>query len=126
MRIYGLTTTNMALNTRRTLTAILGWAVLLLGLVMVPYPGPGWLVVFAGLAILARQFAWARRTLSYARGNYDSWQRWMKRQPLYIKSLFWLLTCATAIITIWLLNGYGLMNDWLNLGLDWLESPFMR
>lgn len=105
---------------------MVGWAVLLLGLVMVPYPGPGWLVVFAGLAILGKQFAWARRMLKYARARYDSWQAWMKYQPLYIKILFWLLTCLTAIITIWLLNGYGLVNAWLNLDMPWLESPFVR
>ncbi|HVE95418.1 MAG TPA: PGPGW domain-containing protein [Pseudonocardiaceae bacterium] len=25
---------------------------------MIPYPGPGWLVVFAGLIILGTEFAW--------------------------------------------------------------------
>ncbi|WP_369794636.1 PGPGW domain-containing protein [Kutzneria sp. 744] len=39
--------------------AIAGFAVLALGIVLIPYPGPGWLVFFAGLAILATEFTWS-------------------------------------------------------------------
>lgn|SRR5690606_16439407 len=108
----------------RTLIGMVGWAVTLLGLVMIPYPGPGWLVVFTGLAILARQYVWAQQTLDFAHGKYLSWQDWMQAQPLYLKSLFWLLTAATVVVTLWLMNGYGMMNDWFNLGQDWIRSPF--
>src|SRR5215468_10502274 len=38
---------------------VLGGLVLVAGILMIPYPGPGWLVVFAGLAVLATEFAWA-------------------------------------------------------------------
>lgn len=103
-----------------------GSVVLLSGIIMIPYPGPGWLVVFAGLAILAREFPWARRVLDFAKGKYDTWQHWLKRQPGYVKGIFWLLTCAVVIVTIWLLNGYGLLNDWFNLGQYWVKSPFVR
>lgn len=111
---------------RKLLVGMLGWAVLLLGFVMVPYPGPGWLVVFGGLAILAREYTWARRLLHYARAKYDTWQSIMKRQPVYIRALFWILTCLTVIITLWLLNGYGLMNEWLKLDQDWVQSPLFN
>ena len=30
---------------------------------MLVTPGPGWLVIFAGLSVLAVEFAWARRLL---------------------------------------------------------------
>ncbi len=113
-------------KTTRFLIILLGWAVLLAGVVMVPYPGPGWLVVFLGLSILAREFTWAARLHDYATKHYDTWQKWLKRQPLYIKSIFWLLTFATVVVTLWLLNTYGLMNDWLNLNLPWLRSPFIK
>lgn len=53
----------------RVLIAVLGALVIVIGLVLVPLPGPGWLVVFGGLAILSTEFAWARRLA-----------RWLKRQ----------------------------------------------
>jgi uncharacterized protein (TIGR02611 family) len=37
--------------------------VVLAGLAMIPLPGPGLLIVAAGLAILALEFAWAERWL---------------------------------------------------------------
>ena len=42
---------------------IAGFALLVAGAAMVILPGPGWLTVAAGLAILAGEFVWARRML---------------------------------------------------------------
>ena len=33
------------------------------GIAMLALPGPGWLTIAAGLAILATEFVWARRAL---------------------------------------------------------------
>jgi uncharacterized protein (TIGR02611 family) len=44
-----------------------GATVLAAGLVMMITPGPGWLAIFVGFAILATEFAWARRALQHAR-----------------------------------------------------------
>lgn len=110
-------------RTRKVLVGFVGWVVLLAGIVMIPYPGPGWVVVFIGLSILATEFAWARSVHTYARGKYDAWGDWMSRQPGYVKAIFWVLTAATVIVTVWLLNGYGLIDTWLHLGLPWLHSP---
>jgi len=51
---------------KRTAVAVAGFVVLVVGLILIPLPGPGWLIVFAGLAILATEFAWAERLLRYA------------------------------------------------------------
>src|SRR5690348_2931600 len=56
--------------------AVVGGLVLALGIVLIPYPGPGWLVVFAGLAILAAEFRWAHRLLRFLRRAYTAWTRW--------------------------------------------------
>lgn len=48
---------------RRILISILGFSVILVGLVMIITPGPAIVVIPAGLAILAVEFAWARRWL---------------------------------------------------------------
>ena len=47
----------------RAAVALAGFVVVLAGLAMIPLPGPGLLVVAAGLAILALEFAWAERLL---------------------------------------------------------------
>lgn len=111
---------------RKTLITLLGWSVLLLGVVMIPYPGPGWLVVFLGLSILAKEFDWAQDIHDFTHSKYREWQRWLGRQPVYIRAIFWSLTFLTVVITVWLVNGYGLLNAWFDLGLDWLDSPFVR
>ncbi len=111
---------------KRITTGIAGGIVLVAGVIMIPYPGPGWLVVFAGLGILSTEFEWAQRVLHFARGKYDAWQDWIASQHPVVKVLFWLLTAVVVILTIWLLNGYGLINGWLNLGQDWVISPLFR
>jgi uncharacterized protein (TIGR02611 family) len=40
-----------------------GFVLLVAGIVMIALPGPGWLTIAAGLAILAGEFLWARRLL---------------------------------------------------------------
>ncbi len=46
---------------RKTLTAIAGGVVILVGILLLFLPGPGWLVIFFGLAILAAEFPVADR-----------------------------------------------------------------
>ena len=43
--------------------AIGGFLIVLLGIVLIPLPGPGLLVVAVGLAVLALEFAWAEQLL---------------------------------------------------------------
>lgn len=111
---------------KRGLTGLVGGIVLIAGIIMIPYPGPGWLVVFAGLGILSTEFEWAQRVLHVARGKYDAWQAWLGQQHAAVKALFWLLTAAVVVVTIWLLNGYGFINHLLHLGWDWVDSPLFR
>jgi len=50
------------------IVAGVGGTVLAAGLALVVLPGPAFIVIPAGLAILAMEFAWARRWLRKARG----------------------------------------------------------
>jgi hypothetical protein len=61
--------------------------------------------------------------LDRLRGKYDQWTEWLKAQSLPIKSLFAIGTCIVVVTTLWLLNGYGIMNELFSLHQDWLESP---
>lgn len=58
-----------AANARRTGIAVAGVALCLVGLALLVLPGPGLLVLVAGLAVLSIEFAWARRLLRRARAE---------------------------------------------------------
>jgi uncharacterized protein (TIGR02611 family) len=44
-----------------------GFLLLIVGLLAIPLPGPGWLIVAAALVVLSRDFVWAERTLDLVR-----------------------------------------------------------
>jgi uncharacterized protein (TIGR02611 family) len=48
------------------------------GLLLVPLPGPGWLVVFLGLAVLGTEFHWARRTAAALKRMLDRFWAWWR------------------------------------------------
>jgi uncharacterized protein (TIGR02611 family) len=48
---------------KRAIKIVFGFTLLLLGVVMLVTPGPGWATIFAGLAVLAAEYIWARRLL---------------------------------------------------------------
>lgn len=48
---------------KHIITAIVGFTILLIGAAMLILPGPGIVVIIAGLMILAGQYLWARRLL---------------------------------------------------------------
>ncbi len=50
-------------STKRIVVLVVGLALVALGIVLIPLPGPGLLVSVAGLAVLATEFVWAERML---------------------------------------------------------------
>jgi uncharacterized protein (TIGR02611 family) len=54
-------------NGKRVGVTIAGFAVVLAGLAMLVLPGPGIVVIIAGLAILATEYVWAQRLLKIAK-----------------------------------------------------------
>lgn len=52
---------------RKVFVSVAGFTVLAIGVVMIVTPGPGLVVIISGLAILAAEYAWARRWLRKAR-----------------------------------------------------------
>jgi len=46
---------------RRIAIGTLGFSILVVGLILIPLPGPGLLVTVAGLFILSLEFAWAEK-----------------------------------------------------------------
>ncbi len=61
--------------------AVVGTIMTFGGLVLVPLPGPGWLIVFLGLAVLGTEFHWARRLSGWVKRMLDRfWQWWRQRR----------------------------------------------
>lgn len=81
----------------RLAVGIVGGLVVVLGLALVPLPGPGWLIVFLGLGILATEFAWAERLLDFGRRTLTSWLHWLGRQNLAVRGLISLVTLAFVV-----------------------------
>ena len=58
----------MSLNTveqvRRIFRIVAGFTLLAAGVVMLVTPGPGWVVILAGLGLLGAEFVWARRLMN--------------------------------------------------------------
>jgi uncharacterized protein (TIGR02611 family) len=64
---------------KRIAVTVAGFVVLAAGLVMMVTPGPGLLVIILGLAILATEYAWARRALDTAKAKARQGGRTVKR-----------------------------------------------
>jgi uncharacterized protein (TIGR02611 family) len=64
---FGFQRAPMTLHTveqvRRIFRIVAGFTLLLVGVVMLVTPGPGWLVILLGLGLLAAEFVWARRLM---------------------------------------------------------------
>ena len=52
-----------ARQVKRLIIAIIGFTVLLIGFAMIILPGPAFIVIPAGIGILATEFVWARSLL---------------------------------------------------------------
>lgn len=117
---------NIKAGSKKVLIGLIGGIVTLIGLVLVPYPGPGWLIVFAGLAILSTEFEFAARIRAYARDKYDTWVAWLKRQPWWIQLASITFTGVVVCMTLWVVNAFGIIASVFGVEWQWLISPFFR
>jgi uncharacterized protein (TIGR02611 family) len=69
---------NVGQQTKRIVVTIVGLALLIAGGVLLVLPGPGILVVIAGLAVLASEYDWARDALEWVRERYKESARKLK------------------------------------------------
>lgn len=109
--------------TYRVVVGIVGLAVLAVGIVAIPYPGPGWAIVFVGLAILATEFDWARRLLAYTRKRYDVVMAWFRGQGRWVQVVGFVFTTAVVLATMWLLGALGWAAGLVGVEQSWLTSP---
>lgn len=74
-------------NSKAVGVTIVGLVLLLAGVAMLVLPGPGVLVIIAGLAVLATQYTWAQVALERAKQTAKQTttvaKRWWRREKNY-------------------------------------------
>ena len=89
---------------------VLGTVVVLAGLIMFVTPGPGWLALILGLAILATEFSWAERALHWARVKAE--QAAHKALDPRTRTRNLLIAAAVVVVVAlacwWWVSAYGL------------------
>ncbi|MDT4923080.1 MAG: hypothetical protein QOG01_793 [Pseudonocardiales bacterium] len=85
---------------------VVGLVVVAVGVVLLPLPGPGWLIIFAGLGVLGSEYQWAKRLLGWVRRVVRGWTRRLAAKPLWVRLLAGLLTLvlvAGVALAAWFL-----------------------
>lgn len=89
---------------RRTVIEVVGWTLVVLGIAALVLPGPGLLLLAAGLAVLSQQYHWARRYLKPLKANaFHAAALGVKTIPRIAAS------CASALVimslgVVWILQ----------------------
>ncbi|MBP0448500.1 TIGR02611 family protein [Kitasatospora sp. RG8] len=91
-----------------------GLAVVVAGVIMLPLPGPGWVVIFLGMGIWATEFVWAQLALRWTRRKVaEAAQKAM--DPRVRRRNITLTVIGLAVIAAiggWYLWKYGLVMPW--------------
>lgn len=94
-----------------------GGLVLATGIALLALPGPGWATIFVGMMILASEFAWARRSLDWARDKAKGAQAKAMapevRRRNQVLSLLLSALIVAAVVWYWQRYGFpGPIGDW--------------
>ncbi|MFI8931928.1 TIGR02611 family protein [Streptomyces sp. NPDC053474] len=93
---------------------IVGLAVVVVGIIMLPLPGPGWVVIFCGMAIWATEFVWAQLVLRWTKRKVtEAAQRALdpkvRRRNIILTVIGLVIVGALAGVYLW---KYGLEMPW--------------
>ncbi|MFE3943487.1 TIGR02611 family protein [Streptomyces sp. NPDC059118] len=93
---------------------LVGFAVVVAGIIMLPLPGPGWLVIFGGMAIWATEFVWAQLVLRWTRRKVtEAAQRALdpkvRRRNIILTSIGLVIIAVLVGIYVW---KFGITMPW--------------
>ncbi|MEU2387953.1 TIGR02611 family protein [Streptomyces sp. NPDC012461] len=93
---------------------VVGLAVVAAGAAMLVLPGPGWVVIFAGLAIWGTEFAWAQLVLRWTKRKVtEAAQRALdpkvRRRNIILTSVGLVIAGVVAGVYLW---KFGLQMPW--------------
>ncbi|MFE9767319.1 TIGR02611 family protein [Streptomyces sp. NPDC005808] len=85
---------------------IVGLAVVVAGVIMLPLPGPGWLVIFGGMAIWATEFVWAQLVLRWTKRKVtEATQRALdpevRRRNIILTTIGLVIIVALVAVYVW-------------------------
>jgi uncharacterized protein (TIGR02611 family) len=101
---------------------ILGGVVVAVGLLLLVFPGQGWPIIFAGLAIWAIEFAWAKHLLTYAKRHVTNWTHWVGRQTLLVRGVIAVLSMIFLTALVWVSVRLSFKVDLFQVALDLWEK----
>lgn len=102
---------------------VLGLIIVAGGLVALPAPGPGWLIIFAGLGVWATEFEWAKRVLDWVKAQVRAWESWLRGKPWWVSVLVGLATLVVVILIFWALFAISGVPGFLP---DAVEDPLTK
>jgi uncharacterized protein (TIGR02611 family) len=85
----------------KVVVGLAGLLVVAVGALLIPLPGPGWLIVLGGLGIWAIEFHWARRLLRFTRRHLLMWTRWVTRQSWAVRLSLGLVGMIFVSVVVW-------------------------
>lgn len=97
----------------RWTVAIIGLCIVVLGAILIPFPGPGWLIVFLGIGVWSSEFHWAGRLLTFGRRQFDRWMQWMSRRGWAVRGLVGLGCWLVVLALFWALFRVTGVPAWL-------------
>ena len=75
---------------------LVGLVVVAGGIVLLPLPGPGWVVIFAGVAIWSTEFVWAQLVLRWTRRKVEQAARRALDPRVRRRNI--ILTCVVTVV----------------------------
>ncbi|MGW5769890.1 TIGR02611 family protein [Streptomyces longwoodensis] len=93
---------------------VVGLAVVAAGVIMLPLPGPGWVVIFGGMAIWATEFVWAQLVLRWTKRKVtEAAQRALdprvRRRNIVLTSIGLVVVGVLVGVYVW---KFGLVMPW--------------
>ncbi|MFJ5118860.1 TIGR02611 family protein [Kitasatospora sp. NPDC088548] len=93
---------------------LIGLAVVVIGVIMLPLPGPGWVVIFLGMGIWATEFVWAQLALRWTRRKVAETAQKAMDPRVRRRNLTFTAVGLAVIAGLggWYLWRYGLVVPW--------------
>jgi uncharacterized protein (TIGR02611 family) len=105
--------------------AVIGTLVTVVGVVMLVTPGPAFVLIPLGLAILATEFEFARRWLRWARRKAEEAKEKAEALDPAVRRRRLLVTGVVVLLVVAAVATYVAVYDWPHFavgGWDWVQS----
>ncbi|MDO0916334.1 TIGR02611 family protein [Streptomyces sp. DT2A-34] len=93
---------------------IIGLAIVVVGIIMLPLPGPGWVVIFGGMAVWATEFVWAQLVLRWTKRKvteaaHKALDPKVRRRNIILTSIGLVIIAVLVGVYVW---KFGIVMPW--------------